>query len=69
MSLPDHKLSACMKRLVPCTREGCADLVPVTELDHHLKNECKERQIFCRYGCQKVLIVRVSVPKHGLQIH
>jgi hypothetical protein len=33
--------------------------VPITDLQHHLKSECKERHVYCRYGCQKVLLAKV----------
>ncbi len=33
-----------------------------SDMEHHLKFACRERHMFCRYGCQAVLYARVSDP-------
>eukprot|EP00949_MAST-11_sp_MAST-11-sp1_P002908 g2908.t1 len=52
--MDDHKANDCVKRIVVCPK--CPKKMRFENVEEHVRNECKKAQMYCRLGCQQLVI-------------
>ena len=60
---PHHKAERCLRRDVTCRLDGCAKIMPYTDLEDHERVHCRFRKVPCANGCPALVPV-IRMGKH-----